>query len=82
MDRYLIYSVLVLLGFLLWITLVLVMRKHSKDKRSIAAYLLIGPLHTYLQKRNYSFTKREIIGWGCVFIFMLLAPWITWLLES
>ena len=81
MYRYLLYSLLVLLGFLLWITLVLVMRRHGKDKRNIAAYLLIGPLHTYLHKRNYSFTKREIIGWGCVFVLMLLAPWITWLLE-
>lgn len=82
MLGYLIYSLVVLLGFALWIALFLGMRKGSERQRDTAGYLLVGPLHAYLRKRNYTLTMRELVGWGVVLLLMLTVPWITWFLEG
>ena len=81
MTGHLIYVAIVLAGFVLWLVLFLAMRKRRDRKHDIAGYLLIGPLHAYLRRRNYSLTKRELFGWGAILILMLLVPWVTRLLE-
>jgi uncharacterized membrane protein len=78
---YIVYVALVALGFLLWILLFLAMRRTSGQKRDITGWFLIGPLHTYLGKRGYSLTSREVLGWGAVLLLMIAAPPITWLME-
>jgi hypothetical protein len=78
---YLVYALLVIAGFGLWIALFLGMRKGTERTRNAAGYLLIGPLHAYLRKRNYTLTKRELLGWGVVLLLMLLVPGLTWFIE-
>ena len=81
MKGYLIYALLVFVGFGLWAVLFMGMQKGSSRKRDLAGYFFIGPLHAYLEKRGYVLTKREVIGWGAVLLLMLAVPWLTWFLE-
>lgn len=81
---YLSYIVLVVLGFGVWVVFFLTMGKgkNKGKKHNLLGLYFVGPLHFYLQKRNYKLTTREIIGWGLVMLLMLLAPWITDILEK
>lgn len=81
MTGYLVYSLVVLAGFVLWLLLFFEMRKDRNRKRDIAGYVFIGPMHVYLKKRGYSLTHRELLGWGVVLLLMLAVPWITFYLE-
>jgi hypothetical protein len=80
MRGYLIYFALVLTGFALWALLFAAMRR-TRDEKRTWVYFLIGPLHAYLMRRGYTLSQRELFGWGLVLLFMLLAPWITDVLE-
>ncbi len=82
MSGYLLYAALILIGFLLWFVLFVFMRKGSDRKRDVTGYVLLGPLHSYLKKRNYSLTMREVFGWSAVLILMLSAPWLSRLLAN
>ncbi len=81
MTGYWLYSLLVLAGFVLWLLLFFAMRNGTGRKRDIVGYALIGPMHTYLKKRGYTLTRRELLGWGFVLLLMLAAPWITKFME-
>ena len=81
MIGYIIYVALIAVGFMLWILLFVAMRRTAGRNREIAGWLLIGPLHSYLSKRGYTLTEREVLGWGAVLLLMLAAPLITELLE-
>lgn len=77
MTGYLLYATLILGGFALWFALFVLMRKGTDQKRDVTGYVLLGPLHSYLKKRNYTLTMREIFGWAAVLILMLSAPWLS-----
>jgi hypothetical protein len=80
---YVVYVLVVLAGFALWGLLFWYMRSGSaREHRDTIGYAFIGPLHKYLQKRNYALTRREIWGWLVVLVVLLVAPLITHLLEG
>ncbi len=79
---YLIYSLAVLAGFVLWLLLFWEMRKGASRERDLAGQIFIGPMHAYLKKRGYTLSRRELFGWGFVLLLMLLVPWITMYLEQ
>lgn len=81
MRGYLLYSLLVLVGFALWILLFAGMRKSRGRVRKAAGFIFLGPLHSYMRERNYTLTRRELFGWGVVLVVMLLAPWLSMWLE-
>ena len=80
-----IYALCVVLGFLAWTLIFWLMRK-NKNKQNrmedVKGALLVGPLHFYLRGRHYTFTRRELVGWGLVLLFMLTAPLLTNWLEN
>ena len=82
MRGYVIYLLLVVLAFALWILLFIGMRKGRGRTREAAGFLLLGPFHSYMRKRNYSLSSRELVGWGVVFVVMLLAPLLSKWLEQ
>jgi hypothetical protein len=81
MHWYAIYSLLIAASFGHWALLFWFMRKNSGATRNAVGWLMIGPFHSYLEKRGYYLSKRELLGWGLVGTLMLLAPAISWLLE-
>ena len=70
------------LFFGIWVMIFMTLRKAKPERRDILGPLLMGPFHFYLKKRGYSFSKRELIGWGVVLLIMFLAPWVSFLLEG
>jgi len=76
------YLALIVGVFLFWCVGFAVMRRR-KDKEwgNLTGFLLAGPLHFYLRERRYSLSRREMVGWGIVFVVMALAPIATKLLE-
>ena len=81
MSGYWLYALLVLAGFALWVLLFIAMRRGSGRKKDVAGYVLIGPMHSYLKRRGYALSRRELVGWGAVLLLMLAVPWISWFLE-
>jgi len=80
MSAYFFYVAMILAGFVLWFALFVFMRKGADRRRDVTGYVLLGPLHSYLKKRNYTLTMREVFGWSAVLILMLSAPWLSrWL---
>ena len=79
---YLGYLALISAVFLFWFVGFAVMRSR-KDKQwgNLTGFLLAGPLHFYLRERRYALSRREMIGWGLVFVVMAAAPIATKLLE-
>jgi hypothetical protein len=82
MRGYIVYSLLVLLGFALWILLFWGMRKGRGRARDAAGFFFLGPFHLYMRRRGYSLSPRELVGWGVVLVVMLLAPWLSKWLEQ
>jgi hypothetical protein len=80
-PSYLVYAALVVAGLVLWLLLLAYMRGRPSRSRQVFGWSLIGPVHVYLSNRGYSLSKRELFGWGAVFLLMLAAPLISWLLE-
>jgi len=81
MSAYFFYVAMILAGFVLWFALFVFMRKGSDRRRDVTGYVLLGPLHSYLKKRNYTLIMREVFGWSAVLILMLSAPWLSRWLE-
>jgi hypothetical protein len=82
MRGYLLYSLLVLAGFALWVILFAVLRRSRGRLRDATGFFFLGPFHSYMRSRNYSLSKRELVGWGVVLVVMLLAPWLSWWLTK
>jgi hypothetical protein len=82
-TAYLLYAAAVLACFAAWALVIFTMRnsKTGTPIEEVRRTLSIGPAHLILRKRDYKLTKREIIGWGIVALFMLLAPWLSWWLS-
>ncbi len=73
-----------LLVFMLigWGVLILLFWYLSKAKpKGPAAAILLGPIYFVLKRQDWKFSKREIQGWGLVFVFMLIAPFLSLWLE-
>ncbi|MBC3919481.1 hypothetical protein H8L32_18475 [Undibacterium sp. CY18W] len=82
MKNYLFY-VMVLLIVLIGLALILFAMNKLKQKESgVAGLFIFGPAYLILLKRNYKFTTREKLGWGAVFVLMLVVPLISHWLES
>ncbi|MDP2170108.1 MAG: hypothetical protein Q8J96_06775 [Rhodocyclaceae bacterium] len=80
---YIVFPVLVLL---FWIVVFKVLRseqekQNSARQRDVLGWILAGPIHYYLRKRKYTFTRREIVGWIIVSVLMAAAPFISRLIE-
>jgi hypothetical protein len=82
MRSYLFYLVVVLLGFGMWWLFFAVMRRSDNRENKFLGYFLLGPMYRYLKRRNYSLTKRELVGWLLVGLLMLAAPIVTKVLEG
>ena len=73
------YIIIVFLGFITWIVVLAYFRsKKSTLSREdkFRGFFIFGPMFTYMRKRGFVFTKREIIGWGIVLLLMLAAPFL------
>ena len=82
MREYAIYILMVGAGFGLWGLFFWLQRKSSDATRKAVGWVMIGPLHQYLERRGYRLSKRELLGWGVVGLVMLAAPAVSWLLEQ
>ena len=82
MGSYLFYAVVLILGFGMWWLVFTAMRRRETRGTNFLGYFLLGPMHGYLRRRNYSLTKRELIGWLLVALLMLAAPLMSILLEG
>ena len=79
---YIVYLVAILATFLLWAIAFAVMRKEKgKERSDLTGFLLTGPLHFYLKRRQYNLSAREVFGWGIVLLLLVVAPIITKVLE-
>jgi hypothetical protein len=61
------YILFVILGLLTWIAILWYFRSKASalsNRDKFRGYLIFGPMFTYLRKRGFVLTKREIIGWG------------------
>jgi hypothetical protein len=82
MRGYLFYAVAVILGFGMWWLLFAAMRRREIPGGKFLGYFLLGPMHGYLKRRNYSLSKRELLGWLVVGVLMLAAPIVSKMLEG
>ena len=82
MQNYLIYALSILMSFVLWIIIFIIMKKSKGRSKDVKGVLLLGPAHFILRRVGYKLTMRELIGWGVVLLFMLIAPLITHWLEK
>lgn len=82
MSDYLWYAAPILLGFVAWAFILSTMSKSKEKSKDIKGVLLVGPAHLILKRRDYKLSRREVIGWGVVLLFMLAAPLITYWLEN
>jgi hypothetical protein len=82
MLGYFVYTVFVFFGFAVWGILFWSMRRGTPESRRKVGRLFVGPLHDYLEHRNYQLTSRELYGWGLVLLVMLIAPLLTIWLEG
>ena len=72
---YVIYVLAVTAMFLFWLVAFAILRRQKDAKPSdLMGFLLVGPMHFYLKRRNFQLSNREIIGWGIVLALMLAAP--------
>jgi hypothetical protein len=73
------YIIVVILGFLSWIVILWYFRTKAtalSNKDKFRGYFIFGPMFSYMRKRGFALTKREIIGWGIVLLLMLAAPFL------
>jgi len=82
MRNYLAYVLAVVLAFVVWALIFRIMSKSKGNSKDIKGILLAGPAHFILRRRGYKLNKREILGWGVVFLVMLMAPLISNWLEK
>ncbi|MCY0915975.1 hypothetical protein [Massilia antarctica] len=82
MTDYFLYALTVLVGFIAWIAVFFFMNKSKDKSKNTIGAILLGPAYFILKRRGYRLTRREIFGWIVVFIFMLLAPAISYWLEK
>jgi len=82
---YLLYLVLVVLVFSFWFAVFCLMRKlgHKTAARNdVIGFLLAGPFHFHLKKREYKLSTRELLGWLGVAALLVAAPLVTRFLEG
>lgn len=79
---YLIYLAFAFFGVVLVIVPFLLMRRARRVRGYHAkGFLLMGPMHFVLAKREYTLTSREIVLAILVILLVLIAPLLTYLLE-
>lgn len=77
------YLTYVLLLFGAWMVLGIIVWLLNKNKpKGIVAGLLFGPAYFVLKHQGWKLTRRELILWGLVFLFMVFAPLISYWLEK
>jgi uncharacterized membrane protein len=80
---HLIYFALALLGLALAVIPFFLMRKTKRGRGyHPKGFMLLGPLHFVLAKREYTLTPREIVLVVLVVLLVLVVPLITYFLEG
>jgi len=82
MKNYFLYGLSILVGFILWAAIFWLMSKPKFKSKNLMGFLLAGPAHSILKRRDSKLSMREIVGWAIVLILMLLAPIISFWMEK
>jgi hypothetical protein len=79
----LIYLLFPVAAFAVWALVIrhLRQRQAQGNENKVAGPLLLGPLHVFLRNRQYTLSRRELIGWLIVGILMASAPLIARVIE-